>query len=103
MEYPRRSRRKLLSYIGALLQLDYNSLGINSATLSRVGFPGGNVNVFSATVNPIVHLTDQNGEVSFSRRLATIAYPQAMAIQIMFGYLSFSVVDPNSNDFSLSY
>jgi hypothetical protein len=44
-------------YIGALLQLDYNSLGINSTTLSKVGFPGGNVNVFSATIDPIVHLT----------------------------------------------
>jgi hypothetical protein len=44
-------------YIGALLQLDYNSMGINSATLARVGFPGGNVNVFSATLDPIVHLT----------------------------------------------
>jgi Outer membrane protein beta-barrel domain len=47
------------SYLGALLQVDYNSFGINSTTLSNVGFPGGNVNVFSATVNPIVHLTPQ--------------------------------------------
>jgi hypothetical protein len=44
-------------YLGALLQLDYNSFGINSTTLSNAGFPGGNMNVFSATVNPIVHLT----------------------------------------------
>lgn len=44
-------------YLGAVLQLDYNSFGINSTTLSNVGFPGGNVNVFSATIDPIVHLT----------------------------------------------
>jgi hypothetical protein len=40
-----------------VLQLDFNSFGINSTTLSNVGFPGGNVNVFSATIDPIVHLT----------------------------------------------
>jgi hypothetical protein len=44
-------------YVGLMLQLDYNRLGINSGTLNTVGFPGGDVNVFSATLDPIVHLT----------------------------------------------
>jgi hypothetical protein len=44
-------------YVGAIVQLDYNSMGINSTTLSNIGFPGGDVHVFSATLNPIVHLT----------------------------------------------
>jgi hypothetical protein len=43
-------------YLGAMLQLDYNSMGINSATLDRIGFPGGDVHVFSATIDPILHL-----------------------------------------------
>src|SRR3984893_10738578 len=43
-------------YVGAKLQLDYNWMGINSTTLNNIGIPGGNVNVFSATVDPIVHL-----------------------------------------------
>jgi hypothetical protein len=43
-------------YVGAMLQLDYNSFGINSVTLNNVGFPGGDVHVFSATIDPIVHL-----------------------------------------------
>jgi hypothetical protein len=44
-------------FVGAVVQLDYNSFGINSTTLSNIGFPGGDVRVFSATLNPIVHLT----------------------------------------------
>jgi len=43
-------------YMGALVQTNYNSLGINSSTLSGIGVPGGGVHVFSATLDPIVHL-----------------------------------------------
>jgi len=44
------------SYVGAMLDFDYNQMGINSGTLSNLGFPGGGVHVFSATVDPIIHL-----------------------------------------------
>jgi len=44
-------------YVGAMVQVDYNRFGINGATLNSAGFPGGDVSVFSATLNPIVHLT----------------------------------------------
>jgi hypothetical protein len=43
-------------YLGAMVQTNYNSLGINSTTLSNIGVPGGGVHVFSATVDPILHL-----------------------------------------------
>ncbi|MBZ5607365.1 MAG: porin family protein [Acidobacteriia bacterium] len=43
-------------YLGAKLELGFNWLGINSGTLNNLGFPGGNVHVFSATIDPIVHL-----------------------------------------------
>lgn len=43
-------------YFGAMLQTNYNSLGYNSTTLANIGVPGGGVDVFSATVDPIVHL-----------------------------------------------
>jgi hypothetical protein len=42
-------------YAGAMVQLDYNRFGINGTTLNGAGFPGGEVNVFSATLDPIVH------------------------------------------------
>jgi hypothetical protein len=43
-------------YLGAKLDLGYSSTGINSSTLSNIGVPGGNVHIFSATVDPVVHL-----------------------------------------------
>jgi hypothetical protein len=44
-------------YFGAMIDLTYNSMGINSNTLANIGFPGGGIHVFSATLDPIVHLT----------------------------------------------
>jgi len=44
------------AYLGAMLQTQYDSMGINNTTLSNIGFPGGDVHVFSATIDPIVHL-----------------------------------------------
>jgi hypothetical protein len=44
-------------YVGAMVQLDYNRFGINGTTLNTAGFPDGDVSVFSATLDPIVHLT----------------------------------------------
>jgi hypothetical protein len=48
---------KFSNYLGAMLDVNYDHMGINSTTLSNVGFPGGNVSVFSATLDPVVHLT----------------------------------------------
>jgi hypothetical protein len=44
-------------YVGAMIELGYNSFGINSATLSNIGVPGGGLHVFSATLDPVIHLT----------------------------------------------
>lgn len=44
-------------YVGAMIDLGYNQMGINSNTLANVGFPGGDVHIFSATLDPVVHLT----------------------------------------------
>jgi len=44
-------------WVGASIGVGYNRFDLNGATLSQVGFPGGNVQVFSATLDPIVHLT----------------------------------------------
>ena len=44
------------SYLGAMIDLNVNSVGVNSTTLNRIGVPGGNINVFSSTFDPIVHL-----------------------------------------------
>jgi hypothetical protein len=43
-------------YFGAMINLNYNSMGVNSTTLGNLGFPSGGVHIFSATLDPIVHL-----------------------------------------------
>ena len=43
-------------YAGAMIDLAYNRFDINGTTLANAGFPGGNFQVFSATLDPIVHL-----------------------------------------------
>ncbi len=43
-------------YFGVMVDAAFNELGINSATLNSVGAPGGDMQVFSATLDPIVHL-----------------------------------------------
>src|SRR5580704_16798827 len=43
-------------YVGALIDLNYNSFGINSTTLGNIGVPGGGLHVFSATLDPMIHL-----------------------------------------------
>src|SRR5436853_5377041 len=47
-------------WVGLTVQAGFNSFGINSATLNNVGFPGGDVRVFSATLDPIIHLTPKS-------------------------------------------
>jgi hypothetical protein len=47
-------------YVGAMIQLDYNRMDINGATLNSLGFPGGDVGIFSATFDPIIHLTPRS-------------------------------------------
>jgi len=47
-------------YVGALIDLSYNTMGINSTTLANFGAPGGGMHVFSATLDPIVHLAPRS-------------------------------------------
>ena len=42
-------------YVGALVQFNDSQFDINRVTLDGLGFPGGNVNVWSLTLDPIVH------------------------------------------------
>ncbi len=42
--------------VGALVDLGYHSMGINSTTLADLGYAGGRLSIFSATFDPIIHL-----------------------------------------------
>jgi hypothetical protein len=43
-------------YIGAMIDLGYNRFNMSSFALDSIGVPGGDVQIFSATLDPIVHL-----------------------------------------------
>jgi hypothetical protein len=45
------------SNLGAKINLGFDDLGISNGTLANLGVPGGSVHVFSATLDPVVHLT----------------------------------------------
>jgi hypothetical protein len=45
------------NHFGVMGRLDFNSMGMDGTALGTSGFPGGYVHVFSATLDPIVHLT----------------------------------------------
>jgi hypothetical protein len=44
------------SYLGVMLDAGYDSMGVNSGVLTNLGYGGGNVKVFSLTLDPIIHL-----------------------------------------------
>jgi hypothetical protein len=52
------------SHLGANIDVGFDDLGINSSTLASIGVPNGTVHVFSATLDPIVHLNPR-GHVDF--------------------------------------
>jgi hypothetical protein len=45
-------------------EFDFNHMGINSATLYNVGYPGGFNNVALFSVDPVIRF-NPNGRVSF--------------------------------------
>lgn len=50
------------SVFGALVQFNDSQMDINGPTLRGLGFPGGNVNLWALTLDPIVH-TNPRGPV----------------------------------------
>jgi hypothetical protein len=51
-------------YVGVMLNLGYDDMGMNGAVLSNIGVSGGDVHLFHATIDPVVHLTP-HGPVDF--------------------------------------
>jgi len=44
------------SHFGAMLEFNFNEMGVNGNTLNALGYPDGNVRLWSLTLNPVVHL-----------------------------------------------
>ncbi|MEO8024995.1 MAG: outer membrane beta-barrel protein [Bryobacteraceae bacterium] len=86
---------------GVLAQASFNNFGINGPTLANIGFPDGTVRVFSATLNPIVHLAPKGpvdvyliGGGGFYRRTQEFTQPAvttAVGFDPFFGFYRFAV------------
>lgn len=90
-------------YIGVLGEVGFTSLGFNGTTLGNLGYPGGNVNIFSATIDPIVHLTPRGhfdlyaiGGGGLYHWNEQFSAPGGLVTPFATG--SFPVVIPNSGD-----
>jgi hypothetical protein len=93
------------NYIGVMGQLDYNSMGFNGATTSALGIPGGGVHVFSATLDPIIHLTPRShfdlyaiGGGGLYHWYQQFSAPAAGAVITPFASGSFPITIPYSGD-----
>jgi len=80
-------------WLSALLDVNYNQMGINSNTLFNLGAPGGTVGIWSFTVDPVVHLTRKSrfdvyvtGGGGIYRRQDTLTTPAGGFSPFGFGY-----------------
>ncbi len=48
------------SHLGAMVQFQYNRMDINNSTLNLIGVPGGDVQFWSVTLDPRVHLVPKS-------------------------------------------
>jgi len=51
-------------WVGAKIDVGYNRMNLNSSALASIGVPNGDVQIFSATLDPIIHLNPK-GHVDF--------------------------------------
>jgi hypothetical protein len=91
-------------HLGVMGELGYNSMGYNGTALNSLAFSGGQVRVFSATIDPIVHLTPKShfdlyaiGGGGLYRWNESFSSPIAGAVNSFSGG-SFPVVIPGSGD-----
>ena len=89
------------SHFGVIGEAKHNMLGINSSTLSSLGFPGGDITMTSFTLNPIVHLMPRGpvdlyliGGGGIYRRNQEFTAPGSQSVvgfNPFFGFYSFNV------------
>lgn len=67
---------------GVMLDLGLDYLTVNTATLNSLGTPNGNIDLFTALVNPVYHLPTIHGAGRSLRKLAMKICSMARATQI---------------------
>jgi hypothetical protein len=98
------------SYLGVMVDAGYNSLGMNSTTLANNGAPGGGVHVFSATLDPVVHLLPKHhvdvyltGGGGLYRRTLEFTAPTTFTVPAFNPFFGFFPVQVNGTQILSSY
>lgn len=83
-------------YFGALIEYQFNRNKIPGATLAQIGAPGGNINTWSLTLDPIIYLPLSHsfgayitGGGGFYRKVTNFTAPQAVQECYYFCYYGY--------------
>ncbi len=94
-------------WLGTLVEYQFMSDKIPGKTLAAVGAPGGNVHVWSFTIDPILYLPSQGnfgayitGGGGFYRKVTTFTSPQPMLYCDYFGFCFEGVTNVTIGHFS---
>jgi hypothetical protein len=89
-------------YVGAMIDLGYNYMNLSSFALKSVGTPGGDVHIFSVTLDPVVHLnprghfdvylTGGGGEYHWYQEFTQPTLSTVTTFDPFFGYYPINVV-----------
>ena len=87
--------------VGLIAQWNFNNFGINGSTLNSLGFPDGSMRVWSATLNPVVHVAPKGpvdvyfiGGGGIYHRTQEFTQPgvgSAVGFDPFFGFYNFAV------------
>lgn len=98
------------SYLGLMVDVGYNSLGINSTTLTNASAPGGDVRIFSATLDPVVHILPKHhydlyltGGGGLYRRNLEYTAPTTFVVPAYNPFFGFFPVEVNGTQVISSY
>lgn len=91
----------IVSALGVRAEFGYNQLGLQSSLLSRFGAPNGEARIYSATLNPVIHLNPTGrfdtyfiGGGGYYRRTVEFTQPTVqtvIAFDPFFGYFPVGV------------
>lgn len=84
------------NWASAMVDVNYNQMGINAATLTDFGTPGGHVGIWSFTLDPVIHLTGKRkidlyitGGGGLYRREDVLTAPVGGFVPTFFGPVGF--------------
>jgi len=100
----------IIPAFGVQAEFDYNQLGLQSSLLSAFGAPNGEARIYSATLNPVIHLNPHGrfdtyfiGGGGYYRRTAEFTQPTITTVIAFDPFFGFFPVGVPANQVLASY